>query len=648
MHILRRGPDHPHYTTERRRAEVLSSGSEHPPDLEELWNDALDQYRSSLSIDPRDQGLAFVRDLERCTSSDDILDYLQDTSECLSDRRQGSKASRALRKSLKPLIRGLSVILDAGSETASSLGVPGGKGIFAAVAILLQAADRVSATYDDLQKLLNGLEVYVVRLKVRIEAPMRKEAKETVVKALIEVLKTLELATKVMREGRIRHFVKALFTKADGVQSALARLEDVTTEEERMALAHLSGVRCVQPTINRTDVTTRRILGQTTQINARVDVLFNRFQAILESDILTNPRRLEDTSARVNQDLSPVPSHVASQAIESRVHNVSRMGGQLLHVASNFSSENQDIIWRGFAALLSFAVDSEDLVGTAGKSSIVRATTTFSLALGAMEALIRMGCMFVLLFIIWQQSFILRPTSRSPGTVIIVDVLGEVFELQSDTFSTWQNTHDFLLQAFKGRKGLSYVQHRDYALIDSRGTMIEPQKWALSVRPGSKLNMSVIVRDGFARCPYCQHETVTARGSQDADGRINCASKRCGRSYNTLRAAAENLGIREASDTTPCEPDLLEARLAGSQTSRMTEGNKHVSSLNALDGSLASFYRIIVEIREDELAYEESGLGLFTSPLLRPLRNLYQELVRRSKEADYIRTETVGTNRGRA
>ncbi|VDC03064.1 unnamed protein product [Peniophora sp. CBMAI 1063] len=652
MTFLRGGTWRSRISTKLKSQEVSRRSSNNQPDVEELWNDALNRFRSTLRIDPRDQSLPFVRDLERLSSSDDILDYLQDTSECLSDRRQGSKASRALRKSLKPLICGLSVILDASSETASALGVPGGKGIFAAVAILLQAADCVSAMYDDLQKLLDGLEAYVTRLKVRVQAPMREETRQIAVKGLIEVLKTLELATKVVREGRARRFVKALLSKANGVQSALARLEAITMEEEMLAIADLAvsvhassqdvqqasstslqvlqGVHNVRPTIARTDITTRRILGQTSQMSTRVNILFNLLQTCLEANNPANARQLEDASARVNEALSSVSPQVASQTIRSRVRDVSRMGRQLLNVVSNFGSENQDIIWRGFGALLSFAVDCE-ATANVGSTALTWGTTSLYLTVEAMGSLVHMGCMFILLFMIWQQSFILRPMSRSPGTVIIVDVLGEIFELQSDTFSTWKNTHDFLLQAFKGRKGLSFVQRRDYALGDSNGMVIEPQKWALSVRPGSKLNMSVIIRDGSARCPYCQHATITTHGKQDNDGRIVCSSKSCGRSYSTVRVTAENPdSTREISDTMVREPDSPEARLSRSPTSGMTErvlprpeesnapaahswdprtttsgpsiarteaGRKDASSSEMEDGSLTSFYRIIVEIK---------------------------------------------------
>ena len=88
---------------------------------------------------------------------------------------------------------------------------------------------------------------------------MRREASKIAVKALVEVLKALELATKMVRKGRIGEylgwlrcfanvladlihlglFFGAFISKPDSVDAALARIEDVTTEEERMAIAEL-------------------------------------------------------------------------------------------------------------------------------------------------------------------------------------------------------------------------------------------------------------------------------------------------------------------------------------------------------------------------------------------------------------------------
>lgn len=111
----------------------------------------------------------------------------------------------------------------------SEQSVPGGKGIFAAVAVLMmvsykllfsqflltsmpgQAANRVSATLDDLEKLFERLCVYVERLQVRTSVPLENQSKKIAVKALVEVLKALALATRMLKRGRIRARLRHLY-----------------------------------------------------------------------------------------------------------------------------------------------------------------------------------------------------------------------------------------------------------------------------------------------------------------------------------------------------------------------------------------------------------------------------------------------------
>ncbi|KZV67498.1 hypothetical protein PENSPDRAFT_49450 [Peniophora sp. CONT] len=237
------GPELPSLDDSKFHDDVASSSLADDPSgsLEDfdLWNSALEEYRLSLDVDLRDQTVSFIRELEQASTCDDILDVLQDTSECLSAKRRGHKLSRALRKALKPVINGLSAILNAGAETAAAVGVPGGKGIFAAVAVLLQAADRVSATYDSLAELFQHIRAYIERLQVKKGVIRTPVAQMISVRALVEVLKALELATKMMRGTRFQHFWRAIFSTSNAAQSALKKFENVVTEEERMAIAQL-------------------------------------------------------------------------------------------------------------------------------------------------------------------------------------------------------------------------------------------------------------------------------------------------------------------------------------------------------------------------------------------------------------------------
>ena len=67
-----------------------------------------------------------------------------------------------------------------------------------------------------------------------------------------------------------------------------------------------------------------------------------------------------------------------------------------------------------------------------------------------------------------------------------------------------QKTHAYLLDAFQGRLGASFVERRDYALGNSEHLLIERDEWPDVVKAGSHLHMSAIVRGSGPRCPYCQ------------------------------------------------------------------------------------------------------------------------------------------------
>lgn len=209
--------------------------------LDGLWDSAIEQYRRSLNVDLQDPSLSFVDDLQHCSTAEQILDVLQAKSKYLHNKRQGNKTSRVLRDVLKPLVHGLIVILDVGAEVASSSvrsfsffrsqallnhGSTGGSrrqgyicsyrcategendapyviGLLDISDSPPQAADRVGTTFDDLKKLLERLGTYVERLQARVQVPMRSGARVVAVKALVEILKALALATKMLRKNRI-------------------------------------------------------------------------------------------------------------------------------------------------------------------------------------------------------------------------------------------------------------------------------------------------------------------------------------------------------------------------------------------------------------------------------------------------------------
>ncbi|VDC02445.1 unnamed protein product [Peniophora sp. CBMAI 1063] len=445
----------------------------HGQSLSDLWNTAFERYLHSLGLDAHNKNFSLFMELSYPTTSDTLLDKLQLASAHLSDNRRGSQRAHRFRQSLKPLVTGLLVLLDASAETASSLGVPGGKGIFAAVAILLEAAGRVSTAYDDLEKLFDRFCVYVERLQVRVRVPLTVESTEIAVKALIEMLKTFELATVMLRKGRIRHFLGALFTKSDDLEKALEALEDVTTEEERMAIAEL-------------------IAGM----------------HHLSADVQDVKTSLASLSRNIHDDR---PMHERTEAATQ----------VLLAGASNIQEQNTSLL-----NMVQTLLERVSAPPTGPPTlTVVIADASTDPGLSSSQELART---------IQSGNFLWRPMGRASGSIVIVDLLGNAITLDEDAASTREKTHSYLLQAFQGRIGASYVQRRDYGLGNSTTLLIEPEQWSHAVKSGATLKMCAIVRDLSAHCPYCRTPS-TGNEERFEDGQIICVNTECGRPYGTYR-----------------------------------------------------------------------------------------------------------------
>jgi len=67
-----------------------------------------------------------------------------------------------------------------------------------------QTAKGMNASYDALVDLLESIEQFITRLDIYTNIPHTPALDEMVVKILVELLSTLALATKELKQGRIR------------------------------------------------------------------------------------------------------------------------------------------------------------------------------------------------------------------------------------------------------------------------------------------------------------------------------------------------------------------------------------------------------------------------------------------------------------
>jgi len=112
------------------------------------------------------------------------------------------------------------------------------KAILAALAILLDAAKGVISSWDALVELLESIERFLNRLDIYTRIPRTSAMDEIVVKILVELLSTLALATRELKQGRSIKFVKKVFGEKH-VEAVLQRLDRLTQDEARTTAAQI-------------------------------------------------------------------------------------------------------------------------------------------------------------------------------------------------------------------------------------------------------------------------------------------------------------------------------------------------------------------------------------------------------------------------
>ncbi|VDC03560.1 unnamed protein product [Peniophora sp. CBMAI 1063] len=601
-----------------RRPHVLSSrlrrqnGGSSPRDsspqfrrlpIDDLWDRAIEKYEEIVGA-KIDEDEPLMADLRSCETADAIVETIEEATRQFRKKREGSKASQSLRRVLRPLVHGLRVVLETGAETGSSLGIPGGKGIFAAIAVLVKAAEGVSAIYDDIDALFKHFQSYVEILQVRVEAPIGHGTRDIAVEGLAQLLIGFGLATKELHRRRSSRFMLFFLNGGGEIQAINRTLQDVEVRRDRMAIAELSvvasqlssGVDNIQASVAQLSAQTDTQVADLSLSDPRAhaesarrgdDEAFDEMQGL--------PGCLEAAEARqrTNGDEDFYPSALQ---LRSACRQVRR-------VVLRFSCEDQTIIWRALGAMLSYIVDRErphsdhEQLG----STVSNETQTVDMAFTVFAGL---GAGFLLCFMFYKLTSIHLHLGWADGTVIVVDVLGRSLELLQDDYKTWETAHSFLVQAFRGQLGEDYVRQETYGLGDSKRLLIDRGEWSHIVKAGSRFDMSIIVLSETSRCPYCKMGT-TGKEVQIGDGRIRCAYAGCGRLYASQSEG--DSATSNAAERTRKEPEEdVDHPEDNSEAghSRSTESTQDGRPTYLASAGLNAFFRIVVAFREQQATVE--------------------------------------------
>ncbi|KAF3933082.1 hypothetical protein ABW20_dc0109078 [Dactylellina cionopaga] len=133
---------------------------------------------------------------------------------------------------------------------AASVAFPPSTAIFGAVALLAQAANKVSSAYDGIIDLFEEINAFVRRLSVHEKHQLHEELSFIIIEILAHILNVLAIATKTIRRAI---FLKSMISDNDELCSAVQSLHALTEKEIRM-VATLSLSRTTQILIGVADI----------------------------------------------------------------------------------------------------------------------------------------------------------------------------------------------------------------------------------------------------------------------------------------------------------------------------------------------------------------------------------------------------------
>ncbi|EKM48496.1 uncharacterized protein PHACADRAFT_202741 [Phanerochaete carnosa HHB-10118-sp] len=205
--------------------------------FQKLWEDAILKYNNVTDSNLRRSPL--FNKMIYANSVEEVVRVLEEHKKGFRAFRKHGEKARAV---VAPIFTFTKLLIDAGGEAAVASGVvPGGKAIFTAFGVLLEAAEKVSQSFDAIEGLLSRLGGVLRRLHnhLRSYTVLNDQLEDIFVRALVQLLDVLALCTKYIRKRvslrdtilkRTGDYSRALLGNKD-VKDALEKLDKLTKEE---------------------------------------------------------------------------------------------------------------------------------------------------------------------------------------------------------------------------------------------------------------------------------------------------------------------------------------------------------------------------------------------------------------------------------
>ncbi|KAH9988601.1 hypothetical protein BJV77DRAFT_731662 [Russula vinacea] len=211
---------------------TLTSTSTSQSNFVSIFNAALESYKRKTKKDLTSHPL--LPSLQSCDSPEAVLTVLREQIPAFSQSQNGDDA---LTKWVTPTVN----VLYAFSSTLGQgvgLAFPPANAIFAGIGVLLLAVKDTSSSKDKLIDLFNRIERFFGRLEIYTSITPTTAMTAIIVDIMAEVLTILAIATKEVKRGGLKKYLKKVTGNTD-IEDSLARLDKLTQEEARMASAEL-------------------------------------------------------------------------------------------------------------------------------------------------------------------------------------------------------------------------------------------------------------------------------------------------------------------------------------------------------------------------------------------------------------------------
>ncbi|KAH8982414.1 hypothetical protein EDB92DRAFT_1952306 [Lactarius akahatsu] len=320
-----------------------------------IFNAALKLYEKQTKKDLIAHPLA--SQLQACDSPASILSVLQEKAREFDQAQSGDER---LTKWLNPTVNVLYAFSTTLGEGVGLVFSPA-KVVFAGICVFLLAAKDVAASQDTVADPFEQIEFFFKRLEAYIEVAPTAAMTDII---MLEVLTIFGIATKEIKQGRGKKFLKKLAGRSD-IEDALRRLDILTQEEARMALAE---VLKITHTIREVMAMESKLIIQQTASGVD-EIKWNQLQQLLRTWLSPS-----DPSTNHNVALNAQHEGTAMWFVQSSLFIEWKSTGSLLWIhgklgsgkaSSGFSSIIQDVVATceaGLAIMAYFYFDFRDAI----------------------------------------------------------------------------------------------------------------------------------------------------------------------------------------------------------------------------------------------------------------------------------------------